>query len=245
MIPVVCPTRGRAGKVLTVDAVNPLVLCVSASEEKAYAEAYPDHDLLVHPDDIEGLSPKRQWICDEVGDVLMVDDDLTALVQTHDPDIPSRLQAKDAFEVIQHVGAVAKQMGVYLWGLANSHDARYYDANRPFRTSGYVNGDCIGLFAGSRLKWPEDPQSAVGDFYISAMNAYYHRTIWADTRWGFQQKGTFHGEGGLSNYRTTESEEADFKNLRKLFGDAIDSKVKPRTAGHASHRFEKVLRVPW
>ena len=245
MIPVVSPTKGRAGKCLTVNAVAPLILCVSESEKAEYEAAYPDHELLIHPDSVLGLSPKRQWICDTVGDVLMVDDDLMALVQTHDPDIASRKTPEEAFDIIQHVAGVANKMKVYLWGLANSHDARYYDANRPFRTSGYINGDCIGLFAGSRLKWPEDPACAVGDFYISAMNAYYYRNIWTDTRWGFQQKGTFHGEGGLANWRTLEQEEADLGMLRKLFGRAIDTKVKPSTAGSGAHRFEKVLRVPW
>lgn len=245
MIPVVCPTKGRAGNVLTVDSVRPLILCVEESERDRYQEEYPDHELLVHPDSILGLAPKRQWIYEQVGDVFMVDDDLSALVQTYDPDLPSREDPEHAFEIIQSVGAMAKEMGVYLWGLANSHDARYYDANRPFRTTGYVNGYSLGLFAGSRLSFPEDPHCAVEDYYVSGLNAYYYRRIWCDTRWGFQQVETFKGEGGQSAWRTTAHEERWLKELRSLFGTAIQDKVKASTAGRSANRSEKLLRISW
>ena len=245
MIPVVVPTKGRAGRILTLKAISPVILCVAESERKDYADAHPDVELLVHPDSVQGISPKRQWIYEQVGDVLMVDDDLAALVQTHDLDIPSRMTAEHAYDIVQTVGENARQMGVYLWGLANSHDARYYDANRPIRRSGFIIACCMGLFAGSRLHFPPEPDCLYEDYFIPGLNAYYYRTIYADTRWGFQPKNTFHNEGGLSNWRTTVGEEDGYEKLRQLFGDAIVKRVKPSTAGDSAHKFQKNLRIPW
>ena len=245
MIPVVCPTKGRAGRLLTLNAIKPIILCVAESEREAYAAAHSGVELLVHPDSVQGISPKRQWIYEQVGDVLMVDDDLAALVQTHDLELPSRLTPEHAYDVVQSVGETARRMGVYLWGLANSHDARYYDANKPLKMSGFIIACCMGLFKGSRLAFPDDPYCLYEDYYISGMNAYYYRRIYADTRWGFQPKNTFHNAGGLSNFRTTAGEDEGYEALRRLFGNAIVKRVKPSTAGASAHRFQKNLHIPW
>lgn len=244
-VAVVCPTKGRAGKVITLDAISPLTLCVAESDEADYRAAYPDADLLVHPDTVLGISAKRQWICDEVGDVFMVDDDVTALVQCYDPELPSKVAPEIAWEIVQNTARTARAFDVYLWGLANSHDSRYYNANKPFRFTGWVNAYAMGLFAGSRLRFPEDPHFVAEDFVIAGMNAYYYRRIFADTRWGFQQVETFAGIGGLSAWRTTETVEESMRRLRQMFGKAIETKVKASTAGAASSDAERTLRLPW
>ena len=78
-VAIVIPTHGRAGSVSTFKVFPMAILCVAESQEKLYREAYPDKEIVVHPDSIKGLASKRQWIYDYWGDVFQVDDDITAM----------------------------------------------------------------------------------------------------------------------------------------------------------------------
>ena len=89
---IIIPTRGRADVIgdkalcLFPDAT----LCVGEDEVDAYGavsdrpcSAKPlrgaKHELLVHPGNVVGIGPLRQWVLDHVDDpcVVMVDDDVT------------------------------------------------------------------------------------------------------------------------------------------------------------------------
>ena len=113
-VPVICPSKGRAGRVLTLNAVEPLILCVGEEEKDIYHKEYPDVELMVHPDEVLGETGAHKWIHEQVGDMFIVDDDLVALVQTYDPELPSREPPKHAYDIIQMVGDVARDVGVYL-----------------------------------------------------------------------------------------------------------------------------------
>ena len=76
---VVCPTHGRAGQVLVLKLLPDIALVVAESQQPAYAEAHPEIELIVHPDSVRGIAPKRQWIVDTLGDVVMFDDDVTGI----------------------------------------------------------------------------------------------------------------------------------------------------------------------
>lgn len=89
--------------------------------------------------------------------------------------------------------------------------------------SGYIMGGATGLLAGSKL-WFNEEMKMGGDFWISLLNAYYHRKIWKDMRFAFTFKDTFMNPGGLSEYRNVEEEKKTFYTLRKYFGEAIRMK---------------------
>lgn len=243
-VPIVVPTHGRAGQVHALNAVDPVILCCAESQADEYHAAYPDQELVTHPDDIIGISPKRQWILEQFGDVFMLDDDCTELRRLHDPEAPdTRFEADEAWEIIQVTADVARQCGAYLWGLANNAIGRNYSAFHPFRTTGYVNAAFMGLFRDPmrRLHFPDDPYCVAEDYYISALNAYYYRFTWADDRFGFHQIDTFHNPGGLANFRTMEHEERWMAELKRLFGE--DAIVEKHMA--TSHGSEKILKIPW
>lgn len=250
MIPVVIPTHGRAGRVLTLDAIDDAILCVAESQLPLYRDAYPTLKkarLLVHPDEVLGLSPKREWIFEQVGDVLMVDDDCGELRRLYDPEARSTAVPPDeALEIVQNAGEMARAMGVYLWGMASNAIGRNFAAAHPFRTTGYVGGLCLGLFKEgplgvSKLRFPPESDCMVEDYYVSALNAFYYRRIWADDRFGFAQRATFHNLGGQSNWRTSGAEERWFRELKRLFGENVI--VEKHMA--STHEFEKILAIPW
>jgi len=76
---IVIPSKGRASVIgqkalrLFPDAV----VCVGDDEVKAYEQV--TKNLLVHPADVVGIGPLRQWVLDNVKDeaVVMVDDDVS------------------------------------------------------------------------------------------------------------------------------------------------------------------------
>lgn len=242
MIPIVVPSHDRAGRVTAFGAITNIVLCVAEGQEADYREAYPNTELLVHPDAVKGISPKRQWIYEQVGDVFMTDDDVTDLRRLHDPDAKtSRCEPDEAWEIVQITASVADELGAKLWGLANNAIGRNFAAAHPFRTSGYVNAMSMGLFKDRYLHFPEDPYCVAEDYYISALNAHYHRFIWADDRFGFHQTDTFHNLGGLSEYRHSGHEERWMLELKRLFGENII--VEKHMA--KKHRYEKILHIPW
>lgn len=240
----------------TVLAVKPLILCVTESEADEYKAAYPDNELLVHPDSVVGYPPTKQWIYDQLGDVFYLDDDITEMRRVYDPDQTPHMEAELAYEAIQATAYVARQAGAFLWGFQNYTMSYAYDVFKPFKTTGYVNGMSHGLFAGSRLNFPDDRYFFGSDYYQSALNAHYHRYVWCDCRFGFYQIKTFRNAGGLSEFRTLERERESFEKLQRFFGsDTIKLKGKSggrppstsaaRKESNAGHPYEKILSIPW
>jgi hypothetical protein len=78
-VQIVTPSKGRATTIrdkalrLFPDAL----LCVGENEAKVCSRV--NQNLLVHPSDVLGIGPLRQWVLDHVADpcVVMVDDDVT------------------------------------------------------------------------------------------------------------------------------------------------------------------------
>ena len=256
-IPVICMSYQRAGEAKAVHAIRPLILCVTASEEAAYREAYPNHELLVHPDEIRGYCPTKQWIWDRFDyRVFTMDDDISEMRRVYDPDQKPHMTADEGYDAIQATGAMAEDIGAKLWGLANYTMSYAYDVFQPFRMVGYVNGMSHGVLPGLDIRLPNDPHFFGSDYYVSALNAYKHRYMWIDTRYGFYQTKTFRNPGGLSEFRTLDREEASFNELQRLFGpDVIKLKGKrggrppatsaARKQSEAGHPFEKLLSIPW
>ena len=196
-IKVVIPTYKRPGKVTTLKVVSNAILCVARSEVPAYRVHYPDVEIAEHPDDIVGLAPKRQWIYDTFGDIFMLDDDITMADRMYLVSGKLRLRRltpQETYQIIQWAGNTAALCGCYLFGFNKNPNPIIYNALRPILLSGYVTGCAIGLLRGSRIHY--DPLStAVEDFYVAGLNAYYHRRAFIDMRFNFVQEATFKKAG--------------------------------------------------
>lgn len=252
----VCMSYQRAGRIRTHLAVRPLILCVTESEADAYAKAYPDNEIVAHPDDVKGFCPTRNWVFDRFGDVFVMDDDLTEMRRVYDPDQKPHMTAEEAYDAIQATAYVARQAGAKLWGFANYTMSYAYDVFQPFKTTGLVNGMSQGLFADSDMRLPNDPYLFGSDYFLAGLNAYKYRYIWVETRFGFYQVKTFRNEGGLSGFRTLERERLSVEFLQRQFGsDVVRLKGKgggrppstsmARKQSAAGHPYEKSFHLPW
>lgn len=241
---IVCPSMSRPNDVKADAAVDLDYICVPESQRDAYAALGYRADILTHPDSVKGLSPKRQWICDQLGDVCMVDDDVQYFTRLYTAR-ESALTASQAREMLFHIHACAEDVGAFLFSPSIKTNPTYRHPMDPFRVSGRITGGCFGLRAGSKLRFiPETV--AVEDFYISGLNAYYHRFLWMDMRFGFKQCDTFTGTGGQAHYRTAETEKADTALLKRLFGDCVKTgKHKPNQTLHSKSAAPREIVFPF
>lgn len=229
-IKIVIPTYKRAGIVTTLDHVANAALCVTESEHDVYRRQHPKADIIVHPDSIIGLAPKRQWIYEKFGNVFMLDDDITAVYRLYMRQLGPKLKPQETWNIIQWCGNMAKLSGCYLFGFNKNPSPIIYSPFAPIEMSGVITGCAFGMLEGSRLRFTSE-STAVEDFYISGLNAHYHRKAFIDKRFNFVQDQTFTKRGGQSVHRNLDTERKDTLFLRKCFGEAVTIKKSVEHAG--------------
>jgi hypothetical protein len=245
---VVIPSAGRADRVKAVKAINADALCVPESEAHAYEARRYGVPLVTHPDAVRGLPAKRQWIADRFGDVFMVDDDVKAFVRLWLPTYRRdyRLTAAEARDAAEATYETATELGAYLFGFAFFGDTRLFKPQRPFLVTGYINCACFGLRAGSKLRFRTDVV-AVEDMALSGMNAYYHRYLFVDQRFGPRQEKTFANPGGQALHRTAETEVRYTATRKRLFGSAVVEKRSNPNVGRTTQHTpaQRSLKIPF
>ena len=251
MIPIVIPSMGRPHLLNTHKVFDPsrIEVCVPAAEVLIYQEAHPQLKIVGHPDSVVGIAAKRQWIYEQYGDVVMIDDDIRRVVHMEHGlgEKAHYLNMDEATDLVDRLERECREFGAYLFGVSSSADVRNFVSPFPFRVTGWVNGGFTGLLKGSKLAYNPAVMCAE-DFWISALNAYHHRKCWVDTRYGLidiRGGGTMRTEGGMSFTRSLEREKNDNKILRQFFGDAIGKhRVNPGRVTQL-HEFQRSFSVPW
>lgn len=248
-IKIVIPTFRRAGRVSTLAIAPFAALCVTDSEHDLYASNYRDVEIIVHPDSVRGLSAKRQWIYEKYGDVVMLDDDLAEVCRNY-AFSRSILSPDEIRDLIDWTANIAKLAGCYLFGWSILPKPQYYAGHKPISMRGFVNGCAMGLLASPDLFF--NPECvAVEDYWISALNAHFHRKAFIDERFTFIQSDTFINRGGQSAHRDMTTEARDLQLLKRNFGTAIEwvkssdghGKGKNKTAPR--NPYKKRLRLPF
>lgn len=252
-IPIIVPSLGRAKRVRTTAAfpASRLTLCVPECEVDEYREHNSDVEVVGHPDDLFGINQKRQWIYEKWGTHVQVDDDRVALRHIEhsgaagDRDHP--IEPEAAARVLDRVAADAIAFGAYLFGINSATDPRAYQAIRPIRTTGYVQGAVTGLVAGSKLSF-HPGMATCSDYWISGLNMYHHRRCWVDDRYtlvAHQGEEMTRNPGGLGLVRSESRMEHDYQVLRDHFGtDVIVPKQKNNYSRQAA-RGGVSLRCPF
>lgn len=247
-IPIVIPSFNRAESCTAHLAVKADAICVPRSQEGLYRERISGVEILTHPDEMKGIARKRQFICDRFGDVFQVDDDVVAFIRMFNPIYKknSKLTADEATDVIQRTYETATELGAYLFGVCPHADTRQFQPMLPFRVTGHVNGAAFGLRAGSKIRF-DTRAISVGDHVITGLNAFHHRFMWRDDRFGIQVKDTFVGKGGLAGIRTSDTEQKDNELLKQMFGDAVRFEIRKRgkLAGRSKSPFPRVVDIPF
>lgn len=240
-IKIVIPSHLRADKVWVAQTALPPEVChivVPASQFAEYREHNPNAQIIAHPDDIRGLSRKRSWIAEKFGDHVQIDDDQVCFTHCEHSvgDKECKLSPQDAYDVLQRIGNEARDAGCYLFGMAPSPDIRNYSPFVPFKMTGLVVGGTLGWLAGSKLFMNNNIVSK-DDYWLSALNAHFHRKAWIDNRYSSRGEKDFSTKGGTAAIRTQDTEKRDNEILIKHFGtDTFKPKARtPRSKGGSGH----------
>lgn len=243
-VKIIIPSHKRAERVTTRHVVADAAICVPFAQVEEYTRYNPECEIIGHPDEIIGLAPKRQWIYETFKNVFMLDDDITEfkrLYVTSNYRVNNKQLVRD---IIYQTAISAKESGAFLFGFSKNNNPTAYRSLSPISLTGFINGCAHGLLEGSKL-WYNPRVTAVEDYWISCLNAHYHRYCWKDMRFTFIQQATFMNPGGQSDFRNLATEKADYEFLVKCFGSEVIRIKKESSLRKLQHPYEKTINLPF
>lgn len=213
---IIIPSKGRPDVIgdkalrLFPDAT----LCVGDDEQADYAKV--SDRLLVHPANVVGIGPLRQWVLDHVDDpvVVMVDDDVTHVysqVGFHKRRIED---ADTARAIVERLAIMAVDAGVRVFGFQQAARPFTYANFHPFSLNTWVGG-LIGI-VGRELRFDQSLLLRADiDFCLQSL--LHDRIVLVDGRFSFIHT-RFAGGGGNAANRSAARHEREIAYLRRKWG---------------------------
>jgi len=241
-------SHGRANNVKSLKAFANVSICIAENQVEEYKKYNPGIELIVHPNNIVGLAMKYQWMYENYKNIAIIADDIDYFRRNYLSDMKQKKDVVDpitAYEIIQATAKTGKNLGAKLCAFSKESNPLTYSGHLPFKMSGLASGGVLILLEGWK-NFKLSNRCILGlDYYMSGLNAYFNRICFIDLRFGvFCKEGTFISKGGMSEFRTIETEKSDFKFLKELFGDSIRVK-KHENLRKKKHQFEKTLKIPF
>lgn len=248
LVKLVIVSHKRADMVKSKNAFANACICVEESQREEYEKHNPECEIVCHPDSVVGLSAKYRWCYEHFGELVIIGDDIDHFRRLYlgsGTGIKEKINPQLAYEIIQSTYITAKEMGVSLFAFSKESHTLPYWGMQPFNITGLASGGVIGLIEGFPINHLTDRCVSGLDYFLSGLNAYYNRKLFVDNRFGVACKeGTFVSKGGMSEFRSIETEEGDYRYLKELFGDVIQKKKNARLR-KMKHQFEKTMRIPF
>jgi len=242
---VVIPSAGRPDAVTT--RIEGQILYVPESEADLYAKGNPNTEIQTHHDKAHAnLAEKRQDILERFAPVFMADDDIEFVSRLHleGDNRKTHLTPAEIRELIDATAANCRRAGSFLFGFNATPNAKHYYPGKPIELTSYINACAFGILERSKLYFTSRT-TAAESHWINLLNAYLHRRAWIDMRFHFAQvpNSTFFRPGGQTAHRTLESEMRDTLFLRRMFGQAVQTK---RSRGDAAtiHPYQRSIKNP-
>jgi hypothetical protein len=219
-VKIVIPTKNRSDVIgdKALRLFPNATLCVGDDEVDAYAKV--SDRLLVHPANVVGIGPLRQWVLDNVDDpcVVMVDDDVTHVysqVGFHKRRIED---ADTARAIVERLAILATDAGVRIFGFQQAARPFTYANFRPFSVNTWVGG-IIGII-GRELRF-DTSLLLRADIDYCLQSLLRDRIVLVDGRYSFIHT-RFAGGGGNAANRSSERHEREIAYLRRKWGPILD-----------------------
>lgn len=220
---VVIPSRKRV-KLLRAGALRLFpyaTVTVAESEATAYAPLFKDGvaNLVLHPDDVTGIGPIRQWVLDNFDDeaILFVDDDvhkLVVLTGYHQMNITS---PANALAIAENAAIIARTMGAPVFGFSQSWDVRKFTPTNPFLLNSWAGG-VIGVI-GRELRYDTGLLLRADiDFCLQALQR--KRITFIDDRFSFVHR-RWGMTGGNALHRSAERSLEEIDYLQRKWGECL------------------------
>ena len=217
---VIIPSKGRSDIIgdRTLRLFPDATVCVGDDEVDDYSKV--TQRLLVHPANVMGTGPLRNWIMDNVDDpcVVMVDDDMKRMysqVGFHKRAIedPATIQA-----IVERLAIVAADAGIRVFGFNQCSTPMSYSNCKPFSVNTWVSG-LVGII-GRELRYDESLLLRA-DIDFCLQSFIRDRIVLCDGRY-VCQFGLFAGKGGNSILRSKERHERETAYLKRKWGKYLD-----------------------
>lgn len=222
---IVIPSHKRHDRVFAKNLVKNPILCVAESQAELYKRYNPECEIVVHPDSVVGLIPKRNWMARYFGDLFMLDDDVhvckSLFIEKGESGV-IRNPEKVTY-IIESLYELACMLDVHLFGFTSRISPVMYDETGFFSLSKMITGCSYGVRYNKNVWWNEELKLKE-DFWISCYMKYKERKVLTDLRYNFAQKNTFVNAGGLSAFRNQEEERRSIMFIKKSFGESIQLK---------------------
>lgn len=245
-VDIVCPSKGRAKKVLTKRLFDNLILVVPESEVEEYKEFNPECEIVGTPSTVRGITPTRQFIIEKFEQPFQIDDDVKHVRKNWIEKGEKNGTVEDKktiIEIIEQAAYITKQIGAFVYGFSKIRNPLEYNAFKPVQHTGYLNQSHLGMIKGHGLSY--DLRLNEGeDHYITCLAIYKHRYIYLDNRYSFVTDENFYALGGCNDYRTVESMKKNTLMLRKMFGEVVVVK-EPTKLKKRVNEGERSLSFPY
>ena len=213
---IVIPSRGRAGLIArkALRLFPDAVVCIGSDEVDAYA-ALTDN-LLLHPPEVTGIGPLRQWVLDNVEDptVVMVDDDVKYVVSQVGFRSRRLDDADAARAIVERLAVLAQEAGARVFGFYQGGGPLNYSNCRPFSFNHWVGG-VVGV-VGRELRY-DTSLILRADIDFCLQSLLRDRIIMLDCRYSFIHT-RFAGTGGNAANRSSQRHAEEIAYLRRKWG---------------------------
>ena len=217
---IVIPSKGRA-QTLSQKALRlfpDALVCVGEDEVDTYHKI--TSNLLIHPTNVVGIGPLRQWILDTVKDhcMVQVDDDVTHIYsqvgfhkwRIEDPDT--------ARAIVERLAILAQDAGARIFGFQQAARPLAYANFRPFSMNTWVGG-LVGII-GRELRY--DPSLLLrADIDFCLQSLMRDRFVMVDGRYSFIHT-RFAGKGGNASNRSAERHAQEIAYLKRKWGPYLE-----------------------
>jgi hypothetical protein len=206
------------------------IFVANSDEELLYKSEIPDYKIVVG---VPTLVEQRNFITDyypEGTHLVCCDDDIKKL------DMLTRRPLK---EIIEQMFELCRFELVNLWGVYPVHTSNnFYLKERVVKGLKYCVGCLCGIINDHKARIPSALKGPKDDKWRTL---YFYKRDGAVLRYeGLSIYTNYYGKGGLSEYRTLESEAEETKLVVKEFDDIASYKVKKN--GHAEVVFRDSIQ---
>lgn len=234
----VCVPSYKRPKVETLDYLPFAKVFVDKSEGDEYRKKNKGATIVEVPDGVQGnVCRIRNHIMqtefeDGADVVVIVDDDMKGCYRWLNT--KKQLIDKDEFlAFIEEYSILAKDMGVYLWGLNINQDKQVYREYTPFSTTSFIGAPFQAFMKGNDIYYDERlPLKEDYDMTLQQLNQ--HRKVLRVNSHYYVVKQS-EQSGGCASYRNYAEEERQLRLLQKKWGSHI---VKMDNADR-SHNLKK------
>jgi|26BtaG_2_1085354.scaffolds.fasta_scaffold17476_2 hypothetical protein len=220
-------------KVVIISRKRPAIACktslrlfpdalVSISEEDVedYANAgVKESQMLVHPNEMKGVTKKRNWVLRNIEDetCVTVDDDLKGLICFTGKFGRHIKDPEDINQILLNSETIAKGIRTPMFSFSNvGTDIRKYIPHKPFHVVGYPTG--VHGMIGRNL-WYDEKLTSHEDVDMGLQVVRKYRIIWIDLRFSFfQQVSTGMMAGGRAGTYAKKDEVEGERYLKRKWG---------------------------